>query len=164
MSSTDKFKNVTEQASGRATDIIDLILHDHRAVEALFDQLKATTEPAEQSRYFGEVKEALERHINAEERVLYPRVRKEVPEGKEEASDADEEHDQIRAALKEVGEHAPGTELFSLAVDQVVATTKHHVGVEEAELLPDFRASSEATERQSLGLAFEEAKHTTAVS
>jgi hypothetical protein len=41
---------------------------------------------------------------------------------------------------------------------QLVATTKHHVGVEEAELLPDFRNNSEASERESLGREFEKAK------
>lgn len=61
-----------------------------------------------------------------------------MPDGVEEIKDANEEHDQIRESLKEVEEHEAGTELFTLAVAQLVATTKHHVGVEEAELLPDF--------------------------
>jgi iron-sulfur cluster repair protein YtfE (RIC family) len=146
------------------TDIIDLILQDHHAVTALFDKLQAATEPAERAALFAEVKEDLERHVTAEEKVLYPRVRKEVAGGNEEAKDANEEHDQIRAALKEVGEHETGSELFSLAVNQLVATTKHHVGVEETELLPDFRASSEVAEREDLGLRFEEAKNKAAVS
>jgi hypothetical protein len=47
---------------------------------------------------------------------------------------------------------------LGLAVDQLVATTKHHVGVEEAELLPDFRKNSEAGEREVLGRRFEDAK------
>jgi hypothetical protein len=45
-----------------------------------------------------------------------------------------------------------------------VATTKHHVGVEEAELLPDFRKNSEASEREELGARFEAAKAEVAVS
>jgi hypothetical protein len=81
-----------------------------------------------------------------------------VPEGREESKDAIEEHDQIRGSLKEVEEHEAGTELFTLAVTQLVATTKHHVGVEESELLPDFRKNSEASEREELGRRFEEAK------
>ena len=139
-------------------DIIDLVLHDHRAVERLFDELQASTVASAQAKLFAEVKEALEGHASAEEKVLYPRVRKDVPDGKEESKDAIEEHDEIRESLKEVEEHEAGTELFMLAVTQLVATTKHHVGVEEAELLPDFRNNSEESERQSLGLRFEEAK------
>ena len=61
-------------------------------------------------------------------------------------------------SIAEVDEHKAGTELFRLAVAQLVATTKHHVGVEEAELLPDFRASSELSEREELGARFEQAK------
>jgi hemerythrin superfamily protein len=106
----------------------------------------------------------LERHASAEEKVLYPRVRKDVPEGGEEVKDAVEEHDQIRESLKEVEEHESGTELFTLAVAQLIATTKHHVGVEEGELLPDFRASSDAREREELGRRFEEAKAAAAAS
>ncbi len=140
------------------TDIIDLVLEDHHAVEGLFDELQAATGAEVQAALFGQVRDALEHHASAEEKVLYPRVRKDVPDGREEAKDANEEHDQIRGSIKEVGEHEPGTELFRLAVAQLVATTKHHVGVEEAELLPDFRNNSEASEREELGRRFTEAK------
>lgn len=139
-------------------DIIDLVLQDHRTVEQLFDKLQSAEGSTDQTKLFGQVKDELERHATAEEKVLYPRVRKDVPEGKEEAKDANEEHDEIRESLKEVEEHEAGTELFTLAVTQLVATTKHHVGVEESELLPDFRANSEPSEREELGQRFEEAK------
>jgi hemerythrin superfamily protein len=146
------------------TDIIDLVLQDHHAVEELFGRLQAATGADAQAELFEQVKKDLERHAWAEEKVLYPRVRKDAPEGKGEVKDALEEHDQIRQALKEVEEHEAGTELFTQAVAQLIATTKHHVGVEEAELLPDFRNNSEASERESLGRAFEEAKTKAAAS
>src|SRR5665213_1467115 len=100
------------------TDIIELVLQDHHAVAALFDKLQAATSADDQTALF------------------------------EQSKDAIEEHDQIRGSLKEVEEHEAGTELFTLAVTQLVATTKHHVGVEESELLPDFRKNSEASERE----------------
>jgi hemerythrin superfamily protein len=146
------------------TDIIDLVLHDHHAVESLFDTLQAAVGTEDQATLFAQAREALERHAAAEEKVLYPRVRKDVPDGREEVKDAVEEHDQIRESLKEVEEHDAGTELFTLAIAQLVATTKHHVGVEEGELLPDFRENSEAGEREELGSLFEEAKAKAAVS
>lgn len=139
-------------------DVIDLVLRDHRAIDQLFDELQAAKVPTDQTKLFGQVKDELERHASAEEKVLYPRVRKEVPEGQEEAKDAIEEHDQIRDSVKEVEEHEAGSELFTLAVTQLIATTKHHVGVEEEELLPDFLANSELNEREELGGRFEEAK------
>jgi len=146
------------------TDIIELVLQDHHAVAALFDKLQAATGADGKAALFAQVRDALERHASAEEKVLYPRVRKEVPDGREESKDAIEEHDQIRESLKEVAEHEAGTALFGLAVDQLVATTKHHVGVEEAELLPDFRKNSDIEEREELGRRFEEAKSKATVS
>lgn len=164
------------------TDIIDLVIEDHHTVERLFDKLQAATEANEQAALFAQVKEALERHASAEEAILYPRVRtgpgaaedhatlvaahpdEDVAEGQAEVKDAIEEHDEIRQSLHEVDEHEAGTELFTLAVAQLVATTKHHVGVEETELLPDFRANSEASEREALGARFEEAKTKATVS
>jgi hemerythrin superfamily protein len=146
------------------TDIIDLVLQDHHAVEALFTKLQAATTAEDQATLFEQVKEALEGHASAEEKVLYPRARKDVPDGPEEVKDAIEEHDQIRGSLKEVAEHDARTELFTLAVAQLVATTKHHVGVEEEELLPDFRTNSDANEREALGRRFEEAKAKAAAS
>jgi hemerythrin superfamily protein len=146
------------------TDIIELVLQDHHEVEQLFDKLQSAKGPDTQAKLFAQVKAELERHAAAEEKVLYPRVRKDVPDGREETKDAIEEHDQIRESLKEVQEHDAGTELFTLAVAQLVATTKHHVGVEEAELLPDFRKNSEVSEREELGARFEEAKAKAAVA
>jgi hemerythrin superfamily protein len=140
------------------TDIIELVLEDHQTVAGLFDKLQAATGADEQAKLFAQVKEALERHAAAEEKILYPRVKNDSPDGPEEVKDANEEHDQIRESLKEVDEHDAGTELFTLAVAQLVATTKHHVGVEETELLPDFREHSEASEREELGRRFDEAK------
>jgi len=146
------------------TDIIELVLQDHHAVAGLFDKLQAATSADDQTELFAQVRDALERHASAEEKVLYPRVRKEVPDGREESKDAIEEHDQIREALKEVADHDAGTTVFWLAVDQLVATTKHHVGVEETGLLPDFRKNSDADERAELGRRFEEAKTKAPVS
>ena len=140
------------------TDIIGLVLHDHHVVAELFDKLQAATAADDQSALFAQVKDALERHASAEEKVLYPRVRKEVPDRREESKDAIEKHDQIRGSLKEVEDHQAGTELFALAVAQLVATTKHHIGVEESELLADFRKNSHAGEREELGRQFAEVK------
>ena len=140
------------------TDIIDLVLHDHHAVAEMFDKLEAAKVGAAQVTLFAQVKDALERHAFAEEKVLYPRVRKDVPEGEKEVKGATEEHDEIRQSLKEVEEHEAGTELFVLAVAQLIATTKHHLAEEEAELLADFRKHSEPGEREELGGRFEEAK------
>lgn len=158
------------------------MIEDHHTVEGLFDKLQAAAEADEQAALFAQVKKALVRHASAEEAVLYPRVRtgagavedpatliaahpdNDVAEGQAEVKDAIEEHDAIRQSLHEVDEHQAGTELFTLAVAQLVATTKHHVGVEETELLPDFRANSEASEREALGRCFEEAKTKATVS
>jgi hemerythrin superfamily protein len=140
------------------TDIIELVLRDHHAVAELFDKLQSANPADDQTDLLAQVRDALERHASAEEKVLYPRVRKEVPDGREDSKDAIEEHDQIRGSLEELEEHEAGTELFTLAVLQLVATTKHHVGVEESELLPDFRKNSDASEREELGRRFAEAK------
>ena len=82
-------------------DIIDLVLEDHHTVEGLFDKLQAATGAVEQANLFSEVREALERHAAAEEKVLYPWVRKDVPHGKAEVKDAEEEHEEIRNSLRE---------------------------------------------------------------
>lgn len=139
-------------------DIIDLVIQDHHEVALLFERLQAAKDVSERSELFNEVKGELTRHATAEERVLYPRVKKEVPDGKEETTGATEEHDQIRASLKEVEEHDPASDLFVLAVAQLIATTKHHVGVEEEELLPNFQKNSDLSEREELGRLFTEEK------
>jgi Hemerythrin HHE cation binding domain len=58
--------------------IIDLVLKDHLKVAALFEELTSAKTAGKQKSLFTEVTGALEAHATAEEKVLYPRVRKDV--------------------------------------------------------------------------------------
>ncbi len=90
-------------------------------------------------------------HAAAEEAVFYPKVVRVLHDGAEETTDAVHEHNEIRDAMGEVEEHEPGTELFLLAVKQVQAANAHHMTEEESEVLPQFRAASDASLREQLG-------------
>src|SRR5438270_11306776 len=85
-------------------DVIDILEHDHREVEAMFKELEslrgASTEEAQERRkeLTDQVTIELVRHSVAEEVLVYPKVEREVSE--EEAEHAREEHAEAEETLK----------------------------------------------------------------
>ena len=59
-------------------DVTELIEHDHREVEGLFAQFKSDRSKGTALKLCDE----LDAHADAEEKVFYPAVRAEVPDGK----------------------------------------------------------------------------------
>lgn len=139
-------------------DIIDVIREDHEHQRLAFAHLEATTDGAEQQRRWTELRDLLEVHAAAEEAVFYPRLVRLSESDADEVKDAVEEHNQIRAAIGEVGEHQPGTDLYLLAIRQAKSTNDHHMGEEETEVLPEAARRLDAAERERLGSAFAQFK------
>lgn len=139
-------------------DIIDVILSEHEQFRMQFAEFEGVTDRDEQRSRWEPLRNLLEVHAAAEEAVFYPEVVRVLHDGAEETTDAVHEHNEIRDAIGEVEEHEPGTELFLLAVKQVQAANAHHMAEEESEVLPQFRAASDASLRERLGARFEQFK------
>jgi hemerythrin superfamily protein len=53
-------------------DVIELLTHDHREVESMFDKLTAVIDPGERRQIADQITIELVRHSVAEEQYLYP--------------------------------------------------------------------------------------------
>lgn len=138
---------------GTGRDIVELILEDHQEFHRRFAEI--FDEPApDYGSLWPRLCAFLENHAHAEEQTLYPALVKHAAKGKEQASDGVHEHNEIRNAIGEVGEHEVGSERFLLALRQVAATNDHHMAEEEQDVLPAFRSSTSTEERVRLGEAF----------
>ena len=141
-------------------DLIDAIVEDHRAVEAVFDDIEASGDARMKRDLVEHVITELVRHSVAEEQYLYPTARKVLPDGDELADHELEEHAEAEKVMKEI----EGTDAADPKFDELVAALikdiRHHLRDEEDDLLPKLRAACDADELVALGEKFARAKRT----
>jgi hypothetical protein len=134
-------------------DITALILDDHAAFRRGFARL----DDAEGSEQLGAVWEALalhlEIHAEAEERILYPHLLKQVSreDAVEETDDAIRDHNKIRDAIAAAKGQPVGSEAWWAAVWDARRENSEHLTEEEDEVLPDFRRHAGRQLRLELG-------------
>jgi hemerythrin superfamily protein len=148
--------------STAAPDAITLLKADHRRVDALFDQILATTgfEIADRKgALLREITAELSRHAAVEEQFLYPTIRTALPEGRDLEREAVDEHQQIKDTLHALRRLDPTSAEFDDRVKALVETVRHHVGEEEGDLLPRLAASVGEGRLRSIGIAMRTAKH-----
>jgi len=135
------------------TDVIDLIEHDHREVESLFAKFRATQDPTIASQICDE----LERHADAEEKVVYSVIDSEVVDGDSLIDEAVDEHEDARRLIGRIRATDDAGEKAELLAELERAIA-HHVEEEESEVLPKTRATLEPFELEEIGRRFEAAK------
>ena len=112
-------------------DPTKLLEADHRQVEELFDRIQKA-DGSGRPPLIGELRTALEAHMQLEEEVVYPAMKPVT--GQEEVEEAQTEHELARSALAEMLNLAPDEPGFGAALETTKAAIDHHVQDEEAEL------------------------------
>jgi hemerythrin superfamily protein len=134
-----------------ATDVVDLIMQDHREVEWLFDELK--TRPEKRRLLVPTLTTLLTAHSRAEEAEVYPVARDEAGET-EEVAHSQEEHVQAEQLLARLAETDPQSPEFDEVLNEVVEAVTHHVEEEESTVLPGMRKRLDDGRLAELGRAF----------
>jgi hemerythrin superfamily protein len=134
-------------------DVIELIEHDHREIEDLFEKFGSTGEVV----IALDVCDALDRHHRGEERAVYPAIAAEIPNGRQMAGEGEDEHREAHRLIARVRATTDPEELADLmrSLQEVVT---EHVDAEEAEVLPQARAVLEPERLEALGRDFTSAK------
>ncbi|NED38258.1 hemerythrin domain-containing protein [Streptomyces sp. SID8499] len=140
-----------------ATDVVELILKDHRKMEDLFRILRNVE--ADRGAALQGFAHLLIAHASAEEDEVYPALRRyknvdddEVDHGVHEHHEANE----ALLALLEVGD--TGSEEWDEKLEELVTAVNHHADEEERTLLNDARENVAEDRRSQLGEAFREAR------
>jgi hemerythrin-like domain-containing protein len=130
-----------------ATDPFGPLSTDHRRAEALLARL-AEEQGMTRLATLDELEDLLERHMELEEAVLYPAVRRHEHDP-DAAREPQVEHGLIRDGLGDVRQLValPG---FGAAVDMLGGALHHHLDWEELELFPDLRRQLSAEEIDEL--------------
>ncbi len=134
-----------------ASDVVDLILQDHREVERLFDELESS--PDKRPSLVPVLTTLLTAHSRAEEAEVYPVARDEAGET-EEVAHSQEEHLLADQLLAQLAGSDPASPTFDKALSELVEAVTHHVEEEEAKVLPGMRARLSEQRRIELGEAF----------
>lgn len=138
-----------------ANDIINKLLDDHQQVKDMFARRFSNGDRAS---YFCELTNALVRHEVAEEEVLYPEVRKSLPDGDKLAQariDEQSEAEELLAKMEKAGVDAPG---FDAGLEKLRGAVLAHAEKEEETVFKPLGKILDARRRAELGERYEKAK------
>jgi hemerythrin superfamily protein len=134
-----------------ASDVIELIMQDHREVERLFDELKDT--PEKRPNLVPVLTTLLTAHSRAEEAEVYPVAAAEAGEA-DDVAHSQEEHIQAEQLLEQLAGADPQSSAFDKVLEELVDAVTHHVEEEESEVLPGMRDRLSESRLAELGEAF----------
>jgi hemerythrin superfamily protein len=143
------------EQSVQQRDVIEILEHDHREVEQMFDELESLrgtdTEEAKSRRkeLADQVTIELVRHSVAEEVLVYPKVEKQVSE--EEAEHAREEHAEAEETLKKLEKLDPDDAQFDIELAELMKEIRHHIEDEEGQMFTHMRQVIDEDELRKLG-------------
>lgn len=139
-------------------DVIEVLTHDHREVEEMFDELTGTTEPKERRRIVNDITIELVRHSVAEEMYLYPAVRRHVPDGDTIADKEISEHSAVEKTLKGLEKTDATDADFSTLTERLINDVSEHVRDEEDTVFPRLAEHCTKDDLLELGEKVETAK------
>jgi hemerythrin superfamily protein len=134
-------------------DVVELILDDHRRFETLLRDLRDSSSDRDAvRRAFSALHVA---HAIAEEKLVYPKLRRKRAITEHEAEHGEEEHAEGHEALLAVLElKGTDTQGFDDAVEELAKAVNHHLTEEELTILNPAREEVGETVRAELGEAF----------
>lgn len=134
-------------------DVIDLILEDHRRFEALMRQLRDSSSDRDAVRHALAALHVA--HAEAEEKHVYPKLRRKDAITEHEAEHGEEEHAEGHEAMLKVLElKGTDTQAFDDAVEELATALNHHLTEEELTILNPAREEVGEQLRAELGEAF----------
>jgi hemerythrin superfamily protein len=139
-------------------DVVELILDDHRRFEALLRDLRDSSSDRDAvRRAFSALHVA---HALAEEKHVYPKLRRKDAISEHEAEHGEEEHAEGHEALMAVLElDSTEGEEFEDAVEDLATAVNHHLTEEELTILNPARDEVPDQDRAELGRLFVEERN-----
>lgn len=123
-----------------STDAIVLLKKDHKEVRALFKDFqspKATT--AQKGKIVKMIIELLTVHTYIENEVMYPQVRKLLPDLEDDVLESYEEHHVADVLVMELSMMRPSDERFDAKTTVLIENVQHHMEEEEQDWFPKVR-------------------------
>ncbi len=151
-------KPTTKKSIQAQSDIIKLILTDHKPLKELIEVMKDPDKSVlERSAAFEEFAPLLVIHAKPEEESLYHFL-KDDDDLSQEGFEGEVEHGLADQMIEEIKRTDKNEDLWSARVKVLAELVEHHLEEEEEELFPEFRKHSDVEERAKLGLRYVQLK------
>lgn len=124
--------------------VIEILSKDHDEVDEMFAEYKKLMDyeatAAKRKALATKICDALTRHAEIEEQVVYPAARKYIQEDSEEIMDhADVEHATLKGLIERISSVDGNDPHFDACVHVLGEYVKHHVEEEEDEMFSELR-------------------------
>jgi hemerythrin superfamily protein len=147
-------------------DVTSLVEREHRELEKLFktyerirrDTPRGDGATEKRQNVLRDITRMLSAHAAAEEQVLYPVVRAELPDGQRLATDALDEHQQVKEALDAIARTPLEADEFDRRLQAIILDVQHHVEKEEGEIFEKLHGWLGKDRLRALGEAFASAE------
>lgn len=147
---------VTQNTDKQDMNIQDLIRMDHAKVNTLFTELLASNDPQKIQEYFGQIYKDLSAHAEAEEEVVYPRVRSFY--GQNDTQELYDEQAEMKQILDQIKAIDPSSSQFKDKIKQLMDVVGDHIRQEESTMFAAIRNNLSTQESEQLSTEFKTAK------
>ena len=124
-----------------SNDAIVLLKNDHKDVKKLFRQFEKAGENATATKgaIVRKIIEMLTIHTYLENEIMYPQVRRLLPEVEDDVLESYEEHHVADLLVVELAAMKPDDERFTAKTTVLIENVRHHIEEEEDEWFPQVR-------------------------
>ena len=135
------------------TDAIVLLKADHKEIRRCFRQFEAAGEDAvtRKGELVSKILELLTVHTYIENEVMYPEVRRLLPDLEDDVLESYEEHHVADVLCMELAAMSPDAERFDAKTTVLIENVTHHIEEEEQEWFPQVRAGLGRKQLSELG-------------
>jgi hemerythrin superfamily protein len=140
-----------------STDAIVLLKNDHKEIRRLFGQFDKAGEnaTATKGQIVKKIIEVLTVHTYLENEVMYPEVRKLMPDLEDDILESYEEHHVADVLCTELMMMKPDNERFDAKTTVLIESVTHHIKEEEDDWFPEVRSAVGRKQLQEIGAKME---------
>src|SRR5690242_6953916 len=126
-----------------STDAIVLLKEDHKEIKKVFREFQQAGENAHarKGELVTKMIELLTVHTYIENEIMYPEVRKLVPDVEDDILESYEEHHVADVLAMELFAMKPDNDRFDAKTTVLIENVEHHIEEEEEEWFPKVRAA-----------------------
>jgi hemerythrin-like domain-containing protein len=145
-----------------STDAIVLLKTDHKEIRKVFRDFEQAGENAtvKKGQLVDKMIELLTVHTYIENEIMYPEVRKLLPDLEDDILESYEEHHVADVLVMELFALSPDAERFDAKTTVLIENVTHHIEEEEEEWFPKVRAALGRKQLAELGERMLAAKKT----
>jgi hemerythrin-like domain-containing protein len=133
-------------------DAIVILRDDHKEIRALFREFeKSTTTKSRKGTIVKKVIELLTVHTYIENEVMYPQVRRLLPDLEDDVLESYEEHHVADVLVMELAALKPGDERFEAKTTVLIENVRHHMDEDEQDWFPKVREGLSRSQLRELG-------------